>query len=66
MVLKDWKNTIKKKDFLLFRNMTNRLACSVLDLPDKKWVFIEYGGKVRVTKTKSQALSYAKEYMRTH
>ena len=71
MALKDWKKTISKRDEIEFRRkkydgrrIDNEIAI-ILGTNDK-WHLHIPTYKVRHFKTKSQAIKYARAYMRKH
>lgn len=76
MVLKDWERGTKywNKDFWYHKGDDAGLMVNqVKRHTDKKWVWEFYAENKRQTKdeqrffkTKSEALAYAKEYMRKH
>lgn len=64
MALKDWKKTHEDKTLLIFEKGTNKVGISYHKIL-KRWVSgAEYNA--RLFQTKSQALKFAKAYMKKH
>jgi hypothetical protein len=72
MALKDWKKSGSNKYHNKLKGITLHIGVDNPvhpKIPNKYWVYLEYIGKVdpaKRFKTKSQALKYAKSYMRKH
>lgn len=72
MALKDWKKTDTGKDEWINRNDDNFSRIRIDDLPGKKFRYEVYligfrrSGTLVSYKKKSQALKFAKSYMRKH
>jgi len=65
MAIKDWKKINEGKNGVVFYDKKNlRNIFVFLDREEKKW-YVDLD-KFKSFKTKSQALSYAKNYMRKH
>lgn len=76
MVLKDWKKTINEKYMIKFgkRNASNAVTIEIYPICENK--ILKYHVRVgsvfsvhlesKSFELKSKALSYAKQYMRTH
>jgi DNA-binding GntR family transcriptional regulator len=72
MALKDWKIKVEEKDYVVWVKRNN-FAVRIIQLnSENKWyVTIETVNPMSILrqksfKTKSQALAYAKSYMRSH
>ena len=67
MTLKDWKKDRDKGNSQGWKNKkTGENITFVRFMSDNYWSFMKDGKTKRTFKTKSQALKYAKAYMRKH
>lgn len=80
MALKDWKNTANQSNFLRFHNIRNMRYIEITELTEStvqgKWSIELRIDKeddeakilktLGIKKSKSEAVNFAKNYMRTH
>ena len=74
MALRDWKIIVNKRDQISWEKKNGDFQVTIYDSNGWKGRYFERGsgeirwepGDIRNFKTKSQALGYAKQYMRTH
>jgi hypothetical protein len=77
MVLKDWKKRTNEKSLIIYIHTTDRLgvlgvrSSRQIGKTNNDWIFYGWAkddrnGTNRSFKTKSQALKFAKSYMRKH
>ena len=67
MAIKDWKKTRNKLNSQGWKNKkTGKNILFLQFMSDNYWSFIQEGKTIKNFKTKSQALKYAKAYMRKH
>ena len=68
MALKDWRTIYNKKEYFEFEKISSKLSDYIIGEKNKtnnNWK-LSINGKIvpRIFRTKSQALRYAKDYMR--
>ena len=67
MAMKDWKKVGEKRGGIWFENKkTYQRLVLVKTLGENKYIITSGGEILGTFKTKSEALAYAKSYMRTH
>lgn len=73
MATKDWKKHTNEKRRIIFLNDKYRIKIEIIKLPKihpyyykRKWIILINSDIKALTNTKSQALKFARAYMRKH